>query len=87
LKLLNKFIVEIENDDTLDSISDWIHKHKNSDKDHVIDISSWLFVIKAGDVIIFNSFAGQGMYRLDEFLREDVNMLTIDNRSKKKRRK
>lgn len=94
MRRLNQSIVEIEESDTLEGITNWVLEHQTSYS--LVDTESWLVKIKPGDVIIFNS--AHGMYRLfmdiepvpeatifSDLLARRVAML--DNSSKRKKQK
>lgn len=67
MKRLTQSIVEIEESDTLSSITAWIHKHKDGPGEALVDVSQWVNDLNPGDIIIFNSTSGQ--YRINVWLK------------------
>ncbi len=63
MKRLSHSVVLVEDGDTPSVITAWIHTHKATSEDQLVNIDEWVMMPKPGDILIFE-LKGQGQYRL-----------------------
>ena len=63
MKYVNDWIVQVEPEDSQESVSQWISEHADPSIKIDIEYDRWVVDLRAGDIINFNSTDGQAMYR------------------------